>query len=119
MKQNLITHFNDILEAINEVESFIKQTSWNEFKNDKKTIRAVERDIGIIGEVVYDMSEEFKEKYKDRPWRDIEKMRHLLIHHYGKVDVRRVWDTARNELPGLKKQIYSLYEKEIEKEKWR
>jgi uncharacterized protein with HEPN domain len=28
-------------------------------------------------------------------------MRHRLVHGYFEVDVRKVWDTAQNDLPSL------------------
>ena len=118
MSKSLKIYFSDILESISEIETFTEHVSWDEFKNDAKTISAVERKISIIGEIVYDkIPKEFKERHRYISWRDIEKMRHLLIHHYSKISTEKVWDTTKNSLPKFKEQIQLLYGKEIEKDK--
>ncbi|PAV11308.1 hypothetical protein ASJ81_10405 [Methanosarcina spelaei] len=40
----------DILDAIDDVEGFIKAMEFNEFSGDKKTIYAVMKSLEIIGE---------------------------------------------------------------------
>ena len=37
-------------------------------------------------------------------------MRNVLIHEYFGVIMDRVWDTAKNDIPKLKKQIKELLE---------
>ena len=117
MKKSLKVYFYDILKAIDEIETFIKSISWDEFKYNIVLRKAVERNEITIGEIVYDkIPKEFKERYKDIPWKEAERMRHLLIHHYSRISTKDIWDTAKNDLPKLKKQIQSLYEKEIKKD---
>ena len=50
MDENINKHLHDILDAINEIESFFgdKPKHFNEFCNDLCLRRAVERDIEII-----------------------------------------------------------------------
>ena len=52
MDENINKHLHDILDAINEIESFFggKSKYFNEFCNDLCLRRAVERDIEIIGD---------------------------------------------------------------------
>ena len=54
MDENINKHLHDILDAINEIESFFgdKPKYFNEFCNDLCLRRAVERDIEIIGEAM-------------------------------------------------------------------
>jgi uncharacterized protein with HEPN domain len=50
MSQRIIFHFlEDIIEAIEAIERFVKQMDLKQFQNDEKTIRAVEREFEIIG----------------------------------------------------------------------
>lgn len=35
-------------------------------------------------------------------------MRNRMIHGYSEVDLNRIWDTARKDLPILKKQIAKI-----------
>ena len=101
----------DILESITEVENHIKDISGDEFLNDIKTQDAVIRRIEIMGEAVKNLPESFKENYPKIEWREIAGMRNKLIHEYFGVIMERVWDTAKNDIPKLKKQISELLEK--------
>jgi hypothetical protein len=40
-------------------------------------------------------------------------MRHLLVHQYFGIDFDEVWDTARNDLPRLKKDLLRIVDKKI------
>ena len=54
MDENINKHLHDILDAVNEIESFFgdKPKYFNEFCNDLCLRRAVERYIEIIGEAM-------------------------------------------------------------------
>ena len=102
-----------ILESIAEIKNHIKGISEDKFFNDIKTQDAVIRRIEIIGEAVKNLPENFKEKYPKIEWREIAGMRDKLIHGYFGVDVNTVWDTIKNDIPGLGKQISKLLKQKI------
>ena len=64
--------------------------------------------IEIIGEAVKHLSNEMKDKHPEIPWKNIAGMRDILIHEYAGVQVERVWQTAKNDLPPLKKVIIKI-----------
>ncbi len=66
MRDNLV-YLKDILEAINDIESFTEDFDYYKFQNDKKTIQAVIRELEIIGEASKQLSSEIKEKEMDIP----------------------------------------------------
>ncbi len=72
----------DILDAIAKVER------WRSVRNrdDDMFRSAVMRELGIIGEAVNGLSDEFKIKRPEIPWRSIVELRNVLTHHY--------WDTV-------------------------
>ena len=69
---------NDILENIKDIKSFIKDYSYEDFASDKKTINAVTRSFEIIGEAVFNIPEEVKERYNHIPWKDIKNFRNII-----------------------------------------
>ncbi|MBA7543825.1 hypothetical protein ES705_36166 [subsurface metagenome] len=83
MMQRAVLHFlEDILKATNAIEKFVLPMNYEKFAKDEKTIRAVERELEIIGESVKQIPDSLTEKYPDIPWRSVAGIRDRLIHHY-------------------------------------
>lgn len=61
--------------------------------------------VQIIGEAVYKLSPEFKQQHPGTPWAAIEKMRHILVHDYFRINFDVLWDVITKDLPILKVQI--------------
>ena len=55
-----------------------------------------------IGELTNKLSDDFKDAYKEIPWRAIRGMRNVVAHEYGKIDVETVWETAEDGTRELK-----------------
>lgn len=91
-------YLNDIVECIDDVKSFINGMTYKEFILDKKTINAVVRSIEIVGEAVKHIPKSIRDKAPDVPWKDIVGMRNKVAHEYFGVDIKIVWDTAKNSL---------------------
>lgn len=70
------------------------------------------REIEIIGKATKRLSDEFKGKYSDIPWRQITGMRDKLIHDYMGVDIDAVWDTVERDIHQLKEKIKGVIERE-------
>lgn len=103
-------YLKHILEAISKIESYIKDYSFEDFSKDNKTIDAVARELGIIGEAANNVSKLFQEGNSQIPWSKIISMRNFLIHQYFGIDKQTIWQTCRNNLPELKKQIEETLE---------
>ena len=61
--------------------------------------------IEIIGEAVYKLTPDFKECHSETPWREIERMRHVLVHGYYTVGYEFIKEVIETDIPELKKQI--------------
>lgn len=61
--------------------------------------------IEIIGEAVYKLTPEFKESHNETPWRQIERMRHVLVHGYYTVGYDLIKGVVESDIPDLKIQI--------------
>jgi uncharacterized protein with HEPN domain len=103
-------YVQDMLDSINDVESFIEGMSYEEFKKDKKTRNAVVRSIEVIGEAGKKIPQALKAKHKGIPWKEMAGMRDKLIHEYFGVDVEILWKTVRDDLPPLKHPIQGFLE---------
>lgn len=61
-----------------------------------------------IGELVSRLSDEFLEQHKQIPWHAIKSMRNLHAHDYDRVDLDIVWNTLREDIPDLYKQLETM-----------
>lgn len=98
----------DILRSIDAIEAFVKDISLDEFIEDDKTSSAVIRKLEIIGEAVKNIPDEIKKKNTEIPWKEMAGMRDKLIHVYFGVDYNLVWQTIKNRLPNIKKQLLPM-----------
>jgi len=98
----------DILDAIAEIQKFTRGLDYESFRNDDKSIRAVEMNFIIIGEAANQIPEEIEEKYPAIPWSLMCAMRNRIVHVYFKVDERLMWDTIHNDLPPLIPELEKL-----------
>lgn len=83
----------DILDAIAEIQQFTRGMDYESFKEDDKSIRAVEMNFIIIGEAANQIPEAVEEKYIAIPWPLMRAMRNRIVHVYFKVDEKLMWDT--------------------------
>jgi uncharacterized protein with HEPN domain len=99
----------DILEAINEIESYFsgRPKRFNEFASDTKTKRAVERNLEIIGEAVNRIIK--KDPSIELPdSRKIIDTRNRIVHGYDVVSDEVIWGIVIRHLPQLKKAVEDL-----------
>ncbi|MFW5704511.1 MAG: DUF86 domain-containing protein [Nanoarchaeota archaeon] len=112
MQRRYELYIKDILEQINVIKEFTESFSFEEFKNDKKTIYAVTRALEIIGEAASNIPEEIRKKYNEIPWQVIRKFRNVIVHKYWGVEIDVEWDIIKEKLDILEKQIKEILEKE-------
>jgi uncharacterized protein with HEPN domain len=101
-------YLQDILDAIADIDKFLEKATEEEFYRNKEKQYAVLRALEIIGEATKTLSKEIRAKYRTVPWKDIAGMRDKLIHMYFGVKVDLVWETVKNKLPELKRQIEDM-----------
>ena len=112
MDENINKHLHDILDAINEIESFFgdKPKYFNEFCNDLCLRRAVERDIEIIGEAMNRILKEDRDIAITNS-RKIVDARNYIIHGYDSLSADILWSIVINHLPKLKEEALALLER--------
>lgn len=108
MKRNYLDYVDDIINSIDEIAEFIKGIGFETFKTDKKTIKAIIRDLEIIGEAAAKIPVDIQDKYPDIPWKRMIGMRNKLIHEYFGVDLEIVWVVCTEEIPPLKPFFIAL-----------
>ena len=73
------------------------------FEKDTVYHNAVSLCILQIGELVGNLTEEFRTAHPAIPWREIKLMRNIVAHRYGTVDHSITWDIVAKDIPELKR----------------
>ena len=103
-----LTRVDDILDAVAEIQGFTKGMSFEDFRGDAKTMRAVELDLIIIGEAAGQVPEEAQEEHPEIPWHLMRGIRNRIVHVYFSMDPEMLWETVLNDLPNLVKPLQHL-----------
>ena len=90
MDNEINTWLYDILNAINEIDSFIGNVSLEIFQGDIRTKRAIERNIEIIGEAMNRILKK-DSNINISNARQIVDVRNRIIHGYDTVSDNILW----------------------------
>lgn len=107
-KRDLLLYINDIHTSCNKILVYTKGYNFSKFKKDFKTIDAVIRNLGIIGEAVKALTAEFRKTHKNIPWKKITGMRDKVTHEYFGIDEEILWATVKTDIPVLIKEISKI-----------
>ena len=97
-----------ILKYIEEIKLFIKEYSFEEFSNDRKTIYACVFNLSQIGEIVGKISKELQEEYPNIEWRGLRALRNRIVHDYDGVNLNMVWEFLTTELNELEEELKKI-----------
>lgn len=108
MEKEIKVWLSDIKQAISEIDQFLPEKKiFQEFQNDLKAKRAIERNIEIIGEATnrilsYDPSIAITSARK------IVDTRNRISHGYDSVSDDIIWAIIIRDLPLLNSEVDSL-----------
>ena len=108
MKRDHSLFIKDIIDAIEPIETFVRDMDLEELGGDDKTSSAVIRKFEIIGEAAKHVPDLITERYPDVPWKRMAGMRDRLIHAYFGIDYLLVKDAILFELPKLKPKLQEI-----------
>ena len=108
MSRTYDIYLQDIVEAINRVESYVQDITRSQFEIDRMRFDAVVRNLEIIGEAVKRVPNSIRENHPNVAWRQIAGLRDRLIHAYFDIDIDIIWDVVQSELPILKSEIQRI-----------
>ena len=109
MDDNIKTWLFDILSSINEIESYFtdQPLKFQDYQDDLRTKRAVERNIEIIGEAMNRILKQNNEILITDS-RKIVDVRNRIIHGYDTVSDDVIWGIVIKQLPILKNEVEKM-----------
>jgi uncharacterized protein with HEPN domain len=105
--KNINKRFQDILNAINSIESY-KVEDYSAFLEDEKTQDAVMYNLIIMGEAANQIPESIRDDHSEIPWASLIGTRNVIVHGYDQVKLLIVWDILQKDLPRLKENLQKL-----------
>lgn len=105
----ILKHLQDILDAINELDSFFVDypRRFDFFANDRLRISAVERKTEIMGEAINRIKKRDPE-FQIPNAREIINTRNRIIHGYDSVEPEFLWGLVIRHIPQLKNDIEQI-----------
>lgn len=109
MDEYIEKYLIDVLNAINEVESFFadRPKLFQEFQNDMLRQRAVERNIEIMGEAINRILKANPE-FQLTNAKAIINTRNRVIHGYDSVTTEFLWSLIMKHIPALKNDVENI-----------
>ena len=101
----------DMLEAIERLDKYTNQGK-TVFEQKELIQTWVIYHLQIIGEAARTISQKFKAKHNEIPWRDVSDLRNLIIHEYFRINLDIIWDIVQNDIPPLKSQIKAILQQD-------
>lgn len=98
----------DILESIARIKAYTGDLDFESFAWDERTVDAVLRHFGVIGEAANHVPEPIRSAHPEIPWDAMRAMRNFVIHEYFGVSKAIVWKTLTDELPPLENALQSM-----------
>ncbi len=104
-------YLGHIVQAIDQVHSYVEDMVELTFLQDRKTQDAVIRNFEVIGEASNNIRKfhpGFVSQHPEVPLNFAYEMRNALAHGYFKIDFEVVWKTIYTDLPRLRSQVAAL-----------
>lgn len=98
----------DMVQAIAGILQDTKGFSLDAFLGDRKTRRAVERELEILGEAARRISPEFQQLHPEIDWRNTLNLRNLTAYRYETVSYEELWRIVQDVLPGMKADLEAM-----------
>jgi uncharacterized protein with HEPN domain len=98
---------SDIQDAIARIDDFTAGMDFEDFRQDPKTVAAVERKLQLISEAAIRLGEEAERLCPGPQWRNIRGLGNWLRHQYDRIDLETIWRTVRSDLPSLRRAVES------------
>lgn len=113
MDRSLKKYLEDIMLSIQEIELFLEQRPrhFQVYMEDLMFKRAIERNIGIIGEAMSKILQ-LNPEINISNARNIKNTRNYIVHAYDTLEPHIIWNIVINDIPKLKEEISCLFNEE-------
>jgi uncharacterized protein with HEPN domain len=108
MRRDDVIRLRHMLDAAQEAITFVQGRNRFDLDTDRQLALSLVKEIEIIGEAAYQVSQATRTRASMIPWEDIIGMRHRLVHAYFDINLDILWKTVQEDLPSLIATLESL-----------
>ncbi|MES2426747.1 MAG: DUF86 domain-containing protein [Bacteroidota bacterium] len=101
----------DILQSAENILTYTRGITYDDFVSNQMMIDAVIRNFEIIGEAANRLPNEYKDQCPQIDWFKIRGLRNRIVHNYFGIDYDIIWLTKENYLPELISDVQDLLKK--------
>ncbi len=91
----------DILIAAQNAVKFSNGLTWEEFRQSPLHQHAIAKALENIGEAARKVSDDMKAAHPEIPWAQMMSMRNRIAHDYFRLDLLKIWETLKHDVPAL------------------
>lgn len=107
-RRDPLQRVHDIIESTRAIRSFVEGMNEAAFRDDRRTIDAVLRNVTVIGEAARNVPEDFRSRFPAVPWQEMADMRNVVVHEYFGVDTGILWHTVTRDVPDLQTALENV-----------
>jgi uncharacterized protein with HEPN domain len=108
MTRRVAPVLDEILKAIDGIQSAIKEKTFDDFEQDWLLNHGVQRGLEIISEASHHLPAELKSEQPQIRWASIAGIGNVLRHRYHEVSNDIIWKVVQDDLPPLRIAVEDL-----------
>ena len=97
-----------VMSEILIAQKMLGNSSYAEFESNELLKRAICMTVINIGELVKNLSDDFKRDHRAVPWKEIAGFRDIAAHKYQTLRMEDVYETVTADFPALYSQLESI-----------
>jgi uncharacterized protein with HEPN domain len=105
MPRSEAQRLQDMREACERIDGFLRGMDFAAFQGDQRTIRAVLYDLVVLGEAAKGVSPDTRERFPEVRWKAVAGMKDIATHQYHGIMLDLVWETASVRVPELLRSL--------------
>ena len=106
--QRDIQVINRLLSESVQLTDLIDGLALEDFLNDERTKRAVCMTLINIGELIKNLTDDFRKQHSEIPWKLIAGLRDVTAHKYQTLRMEDIWETATKDIPKLQRDVATI-----------
>lgn len=98
-------HIQNIIRSANEIDGYTKGMSYEDFTANESVRTAVARNLSMIGNEAYLLSDYFKNQYDEIDMRVLENLKNAQYNEEMEIDHHYIWNVVTSDIPLIRDKL--------------